>query len=360
MKLLLLILSLWLPWAAFSEKNPSREKFTIIKEVAHTPVIGQGQTGTCWSFATTSFLESEIMRKGFPEIKLSEMFFVNYNYKNKAFQYLLYQGHNNFGEGSLSHDVINVMRKYGIMTYNAFPGKKKDGKYNHAGLIKALTEKVNQINKEKTGSIDVSDLDSFDTILEKELGKLPKTMKLKGRKLTPDELRDAYKLNPDDYVELTSFSHHKYYKQCVIEIPDNWAHALYYNLPVDGLIEVMHYALNNGYSIAWDGDISEKNFSVQTGKADLPEQQRGKTNQIMRQKTFFNRTTTDDHLMHIIGLSKDNRGKNCFYAKDSWQPDNNVLGGYIHMTEDYVRMKTIGIMVHKNAIPKTIKEKLGL
>ncbi|WP_321348407.1 C1 family peptidase [uncultured Draconibacterium sp.] len=359
MKLLSLFAALLLSVSAVYAKG-DKEEFTIVKEVKHTPVISQGRTGTCWSFATTSFLESEIMRKGFPETNLSEMFFVYYNYKNKAFQYLLYHGKNNFGEGSLSHDVLKVVADQGVMLYDAFPGIQKDGKYNHTALIKELRDETDKIDEKKRGKIDVSDLKSFKPVLKSEIGKLPNEVEIAGKKYSATELRDKYEINPDDYIELTSFSHHPFWEQCVVEVPDNWAHASYYNLPLDDLLDVMYYALNNGFSVAWDGDTSEKTFVHKEGKADVPKKLIGKVDQEERQKTFFDRTTTDDHLMHLVGLSKDAEGKDCFYTKNSWGAASNEYGGYLHMTEDYVRLKTIGIMVHKDAIPEKIKSKLKL
>ncbi len=359
MKYFALIAALFL-FSATIQAQEEKEAYTIVKEVKHTPVISQGSTGTCWSFATTSFLESEIIRKGFPETNLSEMFFVYYNYKNKAFQYLLYTSHNNFGEGSLSHDVLKVMADQGVMLYDAFPGIQKEGKYNHSDLIKELREKTDKINKEKKGKIDVSDLKSFDSVLKKELGKMPEKADFDGKSYSASKLRDKFELNPEDYVELTSFTHHPFYQQCVVEVPDNWAHESYYNLPIEKLLEVMYYALNNGYSIAWDGDTSEKTFVHKEGNADVPEKLQGKVDQEVRQEGFYDRTTTDDHLMHMIGLSKDSEGKDYFYTKNSWGADSNEYEGYLHISEDYVRLKTIGILVHKDAIPKAIKSKLGL
>ena len=335
-----------------------KEQFTIIKDIAHTPVTNQGSTGTCWSFTTTSFLESEIMRKGFPETKLSEMFFVYYGYLDKAGQYLLFQGNNNFGQGGQAHDVLNVLREKGLSTFDEFPGEKIDGKYNHRDLVAELEPEVQGLNKKKK-NFDASDVSSLQPILNKYLGKLPKKIQTDNGKVTPIELRAHFELNPDDYVELTSYAHHPFYKPFVLEVPDNWAHELYYNLPIDELIEVMNYALNNGFTVAWDGDTSEKTFTHKKGKADVPEKQIGKVGQELRQQTFFDRSTTDDHLMHLVGLSKDSAGRNCFYTKNSWGAESNDYGGYLHMTEDYVRLKTIAIMVHKDAIPETIKSKIG-
>lgn len=336
-----------------------KEQFTIVKEIKHTPVTSQGNTGTCWSFTTTSFLESEIMRKGFPETKLSEMYFVYYAYLNKAEQYLMYQGNNNFGQGGQAHDVMNVLREHGLSTFDEFPGEKEDGKYKHGKLVEELTKEVKELN-EKKKNFDASDVSSLQPVLKKYLGKLPKIIKTDDGKFTPEELRDHLQLNPDDYIELSSYNHHPFYKAFVLEVPDNWAHGLYYNLPIDELMEVMNYALNDGYTVAWDGDTSEKTFTHKKGKADVPENQVGKVDQDLRQKTFFDRTTTDDHLMHLVGLSKDSAGRNCFYTKNSWGTESNSYEGYLHMTEDYVRLKTIAIMVHKDAIPENIKTKLGL
>jgi bleomycin hydrolase len=336
-----------------------KEVFLIKKEIKHLPVISQGSTGTCWSFATTSFLESEIIRKGLPETNLSEMYFVKYGYKNKIEQYLMYHGNNNFGQGGLSHDVMNVLREEGMTTYESFPGKKVDGKYKHGELAAALKEEVALINK-KRRDFDPTEVTELDEILIEQIGKSPKKVKIDGRNVVPVKVAGQLEINPDDYVELSSYSHHPFYHSFVLEVPDNWSHASYYNLPMEELLEVMYHSINLGYSVCWDGDVSEKLFSHKNGKADLPEEQIGKVDQELRQETFLNRTTTDDHLMHIVGISNDSEGRTCFYTKNSWGPKSNDYGGYLHMTEDYVKLKTVGIMVHKDAIPLNIKTKLNL
>lgn len=328
------------------------EQFTLVKEIKHLPVINQGSTGTCWSFATTSFLESEIIRKGLPETDLSEMFFVRNAYENKTKQYLYYHGNNNFGQGGQAHDVLNVLREKGMVIYDDFPGKMVDGRYRHSDLVSDLNKEVSKINKSKN-DFDASELKPIQNILKKHLGEVE-------NKAKPAKLRDKLKINPNDYVELTSFTHHPFYQPFVLEVPDNWAHALYYNLPINDLVKVMYFALENGYTISWDGDTSEKTFQHKYGKADVPEKQIGKIDQKLRQKTFMNRETTDDHLMHLVGLSTDENGRNCFYTKNSWGTESNSMGGYLHMTEDYIRLKTVAILVHKDAIPKKIKSKLNL
>jgi len=353
----LVVFAIFITTAGFAQEE--KEVFTIEKEIKHLPVISQGSTGTCWSFATVSFLECEIIRKGYKETDLSEMYFVNYAYLNKAKKYLLYNGENSFSQGGQAHDVFDVLRQEGMVTYDAFPGEKVDGKYRHGDLVKELKTEVNSLN-EKREDFDASDLKTLNPILKEHLGKIPDKVKTENGRFTPVEFAENFEINPDDYIELSSYNHHPFYKAFVLEVPDNWSHGLYYNLPVNELMEVMFYSLNNGYTVCWDGDTSEKMFQHKNGKADLPENQIGKVDQELRQETFFNRTTTDDHLMHIVGLSKDAKGRTCFYTKNSWGAESNDFGGYLHMTEDYVRLKTLAILVHKNAIPENIKVKLNL
>ncbi|MFW5822955.1 MAG: C1 family peptidase [Tangfeifania sp.] len=353
---LLLISIFFVVLTAQARNNPG--SYSIKKEVKHTPVISQGSTGTCWSFATTSFLESEIMRKGFPETDLSEMYFVYYAYKNKARQYLLYHGNNNFGQGGQAHDVIDVLREHGMVSQAAFPGKTDDGRYRHRDLENELSKEVASLNK-KRRKFDISNLKSLDSILKEHLGQVPNNVKTDDGNYSPDEFREKFDIDPSDYVELASFSHHPFYKPFVLEVPDNWSHALYYNLPIDELMEVMYHSIENGYTFCWDGDTSEKTFAHKNGEAEWNKKS-GKIDQQMRQETFYDRSTTDDHLMHVVGLSTNDDGQSAFYTKNSWGPESNDFGGYLHMTENYVKLKTIAIMVHKDAIPKKIKRKLNL
>jgi bleomycin hydrolase len=358
-KILLQILVLVCVFSITVFAQDEKEVFTLEKEIKHLPVISQGSTGTCWSFATTSFLESEIIRKGFAETDLSEMYFVYYGYINKAKEYLMYHGDNSFTQGGQAHDVFDVLRGTGMVTYSEFPGEKIDGRYQHSNLVNELNIEITELNKKKD-DFNVEDLKSIDSILKSQIGKVPNKVKTDNGKLTPFEFFLQYNINPDDYVEISSYSHHPFYKPFVLEVPDNWAHGLYYNVPLDELMEIMYYSINNGYTVCWDGDTSEKTFAHKKGKADLPEKQIGKVDQELRQETFFNRTTTDDHLMHIVGLSKDSKGRNCFYTKNSWGAESNGYGGYLHMTDDYVRLKTLAILVHKDAIPDGIRKKLNL
>jgi bleomycin hydrolase len=334
-------------------------KFNIQTIAEHFPVLNQGSTGTCWSFATTSFLESEIVRKGFPETDLSEMFFVYHTYINRAKRYLLFHGNNNLGQGGQAHDVMDVLRVHGMVPQKDYPGLLVDGKYNHRDLAAAVKAETVRLNNSRSG-FTTGDLENMKSILDKHMGKLPPTVATGDGVFSPVEFRDKFQIDPDDYVELTSFSHHPFYKPFVLEVPDNWAHGLYYNLPIDELMEVMFYALENGYTLCWDGDTSERTFSHSRGLAELPRKQRGQVDQDLRQETFYNRSTTDDHLMHIVGISADDEGRTCFYTKNSWGDSSNNHGGYLHMTEDYVRLKTIAILVHKESIPAAIRQKLNI
>ncbi len=353
---LLLLFSGFLAFTGVAQEN---EVFIIEKEIKHLPVISQGSTGTCWSFATTSFLESEIIRKGFPATDLSEMFFVYFTYEEKTEQFLLYHGHNNFGEGGQAHDVMNVVSKYGMSTYEEFPGARVDDRYNHRKLVNTLDTIVAGLNK-KRQEFDASNISTIEPVLQEYIGKIPQKIKTEEGRFSPDEFPEKVKINPDDYIEISSYTHHPFYQSFVLEVPDNWAHGLYYNLPIDELVEVINFSLDNGYTVCWDGDTSEKTFTHKKGKADVPKEQIGKVDQEMRQETFMNRTTTDDHLMHIVGLSKDAEGRRCYYTKNSWGAKSNDYDGYLHLTEDYVRLKTIAILVHKDAVPVNIREKLNL
>lgn len=352
---ILAILSL--PILVFS--NDHNEVFVIKKEVKHLPILNQGSTGTCWSFATTSFLESEILRMGLPETDLSEMYFVKHAYRNKVQNFLLYQGKNNLGEGGLSHDVMNIVKVHGMVPQASFPGKKIDGNYNHSKLDRTIQDKIKGINNKLKG-FNYGETNFLDSLLVKEIGEIPSTVEFNGQHTTPNQITSQLHIDPKDYIELTSFSHHPFYETFVLEVPDNWSHASYFNLPIDELMDVMYNAIEKGYSICWDGDVSEKHFVHKNGKADLEEEWIGKVSQQSRQETFVNRKTTDDHLMHIVGISKDQSGRNCFYTKNSWGQDSNEHGGYLHMTEDYVQLKTVGIMIHKDALPTNIRIKLNL
>lgn len=352
-------------------------KFDEIVKLKYSPVRNQGNTGTCWSFATTSFLESEILRANSSEVDISEMFFVRKAYEEKAINSIRYQGKTNFSQGGQAHDVINVAKKYGIVpepNYNGLPKNKSS--YNHDELENMLISVLKVFIENKTGSLIDDWKKIVDVILDTYIGKIPNSFTFNSMSYSPDSYRDALSLNFDDYIEITSYSHHEYYKKICLEIPDNWSRGLYYNVPLSDLIEIMNYSINSGYTFVWDGDVSEKEFNHKKRIAILPEKnwddksieekqntcvniEKEKTpSQEDRQGAFNNYTSTDDHLMHIVGLAKDQNGTKYFITKNSWGCESNEIGGLLYMSENYCRKHTVAILVNKKAIPERIAKLL--
>ena len=351
--------------------------FKEIKNLKTTSVKGQDRTGTCWCFATTSFLETELIRMGKGEFDLSEMFFIRNAYKTKALSYVRFHGKTNFGQGGQAHDVLNEIAENGIVPESVYSGKVYgQEKHNHSeqnAVLKGMLDGV--IKSRKPTPVWEN---AYNSVLDAYLGEVPASFTFEGKTYTPESFTKYLGINPDDYIELTSYSHNPYYESFVLEMPDNWSYDGYYNLPVDDLIEVMKKAITAGYSVAWDGDMSDKGFSHKNGVALVPEEdwenmsdevkdsvfvKPGKEKQItqeMRQEAFANYTVTDDHLMHLTGMAKDKNGTYYFLTKNSWGPESNDFGGYLYMSESFVRLHTMALMIHKDALPGEIKKKLGL
>lgn len=367
-------------------------QFTEVVTVPATPVKNQAATGTCWCFATTSFMESELLRMGKGEYDLSEMFIVRQKYMNQLQDNYLRRGEGNIGQGSLSHTFKNAYRQVGIVPEEVYKGINYDSeRHNHSEMVQYMEAIANVAVKNKKRSPEYDKLirNLFDTYL----GELPAKFTYKGKEYTPKSFAESLGLNMDDYIELTSFTHHPYYVKFDVEVPDNWEHQLMYNLPLDEMIETVDYALNNGFTVCWDGDVSEKGFSFKNGVAINPEVKKVedfsntdrarfekmdekerleevykfeqpypevKVTPEVRQQGFEAFVTTDDHLMHLTGITKDQNGTKYYITKNSWGTDRNKFGGYLNMSESFVRAKTIYIMLHKDAIPKAIKAKLSL
>lgn len=367
-------------------------QFTEVVTVPATPVKNQAATGTCWCFATTSFMESELLRMGKGEYDLSEMFIVRQKYMNQLQDNYLRRGEGNIGQGSLSHTFMNAYRQVGIVPEEVYKGINYDSeRHNHYEMAQYMEAIANVAVKNKKRSPEYDKLirNLFDTYL----GELPAQFTYKGKEYTPKSFAESLGLNMDDYIELTSFTHHPYYKKFDVEVPDNWEHSLMYNLPLDEMIETVDYALNNGFTVCWDGDVSEKGFSFKNGVAINPEVKKVedfsntdrarfekmdekerleevykfeqpypeiKVTPEIRQEGFEAFVTTDDHLMHLTGIAKDQNGTKYYITKNSWGTDRNKFGGYLNMSESFVRAKTIYVMVHKDAIPKAIRTKLSL
>jgi bleomycin hydrolase len=343
--------------------------FTMTSDCNCTSIKNQQNTGTCWSFATSSFLESELIRMGKTEYDLSEMFFVRQIYQDKSQNYLLRQGKAQFSQGGLSHDVISAFKKGGAVPESVYSGKLPgDQIHDHSEMENALKGMLDALTKQKRISQKWDA--SVAGIMDAYMGSVPARFTHNGKEYTPQSFAASLGINPDDYVSFTSYMHHPMYQKCVLEIPDNWSNGWYYNVSVSDLVTITEHAIKNGYSVAWDGDVSEKGFNAGKGLAVLPPDEKREdlfttpgeelaVSQEMRQETFMNYSTTDDHLMHITGTAKDQNGAKYFYTKNSWG-EISPYQGYVYMSEAYFRMKTVGLMVHKNAVPQEIRKKLGI
>lgn len=364
-----------------TNKKGSEYKFTTIKNIEGTAVQNQNITGTCWSFSSMSFFESEIIRLGKgKEFNLSEMFVARKAYSLKADNFLRMHGKTNFGEGGGFPDAINVLKNYGMVPEEVYTGKK-DAKdiHNHRMLETTLINILRPAALPETQEINFNFLhNSVNAVCDEFLGKAPESFEYKGKNYTPKTYAEATGLNANDYVFLTSFSHHPFYSKFTLEVPDNWNWEQMHNLPLNELQEVMANAINTGYSFAWAADVSEKGFMFRDGLAIVPETpftsltEDEKKNlsikpvkqltitQENRQKAFDNYETQDDHGMHILGMVKDQNNTNYYYVKNSWGKDNNQCDGYFYASESYVLYKTTSIMLHKKAIPAAIAKKLGI
>lgn len=376
------------------ERKDSGYQFTLIKELPHTPVKDQFRTNTCWSFAGSSLIESEILRIGKPEINLSEMFLVNHCYRDKADRYVRMQGNTNFAEGGLLHDIIYVMKNYGLVPESSYPGLNYgEKKHVHGEVVNLLKNMVTSIVQNKNHKISTAWPLAFKKSVDAYLGDIPEDFKFEGKKYTPKTFLSDFAsgINPDDYVEITSFNHHPFYQQFALEVPDNWLWEKLYNVPLDELQLIVDNALDKGYTVGWAADTSEKGFSTsQKGIAVVPDVDKsamsdseirkwermsdsdkerelykfnkpGKEKYItqeIRQEAFDSQETTDDHAMHIIGLAKDQNGTPYYKVKNSWGPYNS-FDGYFYASVPYIRYKTTAIMVNKNAVPQEIRKKLG-
>ena len=371
-----IIVLLVLTTTNFAQKDKSVHKFNLLYNVECTPVKNQNRTGTCWSFSTSSFLESELIRLGFGTHDISEMFFVRMNYPKKAERYIRYHGLFNFGPGGQAHDVTNVVREFGMVPEEVYPGiNYGSDKHDHSELDAVLEGMLKAVVKSAHPKTTAVWADAINSVLDVYLGKVPAEFEYQGKKYTPQSFAKASGFNPDDYIEFTSYTNYPFNEKVMLEVPDNWSFDLYYNVQLDDLIKIMNNALENGYSIEWDGDSGKDNFYRKEGyavipmneetdpdDAEEPEKEKVITQEI-RQEAFNNYDVTDDHLMHIVGLAEDQNGTKFYYTKNSWGTENHgkemTYDGYWYMSESYVRLKTIAFMVHKDAVPKEIRERLG-
>jgi aminopeptidase C len=331
-------------------------RFVPVVELKATSVKDQAGTNTCWCFATASFIESELLRMDKGEYDLSEMFIVRQNYIDKLKDNYLRQGKGNIEGGSLSHDWMRVFTESGIVPEEVYKGLNYGSSTHNHGELQYFIDAVAAIPvKMKNESAQYHKI--VEAVLDTYLGEVPESFIYKGVTYTPKSFAESLGINPADYIEITSFTHFPFYTQGILEVPDNWSMARLFNVPIGELIEIMDYSLKNGYTVNWDGDISEKGFSHSKGIAVFPE---AIVTQEMRQAGYENFTTTDDHLMHLTGIVNDKNNAKYYKTKNSWGTESNPYGGYLYISESYIRSKTLFIMVNKNAVPQGIKAKLGI
>lgn len=359
-----------------------------------TPVKDQYRSNTCWSFSGLSFLESELLRLGKPEVDLSEMFIVRLTYSEKAERYIRMHGNHNFSAGGAFHDVTNIIKKNGIVPESVYRGLEYGvSKHAHDEMDNILKQQVDEIISNNTAKQNKVCNETVSATLNKYLGEIPQSFEYEGKKYTPQTFAAEYiGLNMDDYIEVTSYTHHPFYSKFILEVPDNWSWDEVYNVPVNEMEEIIDYSLNNGFTVAWAADVSEKGFATSNkGVAvlpaapavemteeevlkweALPEKEKQKelykldrpvvekeVTQEMRQIAFDSYETTDDHGMHIVGTAKNQEGKIFYKVKNSWG-EYNDFKGYFYASKPYVNYKTMSVMVHKQGVPQHIREKLKL
>lgn len=380
--------------AAFTAKAQDAKteegfQFTTIKENPITSIKNQNRSSTCWSFSGIALLESELLRKGKGEFDLSEMFIVHHTMRDRANLYVRLHGDGSFSPGGSFYDVIATMRDHGLVPQTEMEGIKYGEKgHIHNELDGVAGAYVNAIAKSGSRKLTPVWKDGLTAIYDTYLGECPESFTYNGKEYTPHTFADELGLKADDYISLTSYTHHPFYDKFILEIQDNWRGGYSYNLPIDEFMEVMDYAVDKGYTIAWGSDVSEGGFT-RNGVAVMPDLERGdltgsdmarwtgmtpadkskeatskpgpelQATQEMRQIAFDNWETTDDHGMLIYGTAKDQTGNEYFLVKNSWGTDSKYEGIW-YASKPFVRYKTMNIVLHKDALPKNIAKKLGI
>ena len=381
-------------WAQAPKVKPADYQFTTVKEIPVTSMKNQNRSGTCWCFSALSFLESEVIKaknlkaEAYPDF--SEMFVVRHSYHDRALKFVRLNGYLNMAAGSGFGDVLEVIRDYGLMPQSAYSGMNYGYDLPVQGELDAVLKGyVQAVVKNPNRKLTPVWPKGFDGILDAYLGELPETFVENGVTYTAESYRDAMGINPDDYVNISSYTHHPFYSQFAIEVEDNWRWGLCYNLPLDEFMAIIDNAVENGYTVLWGGDVSEPGFTrdglavlldteakATTGsdqerwvgkaedkpaaadeKKELPKELN--VTQEIRQQMFDEKTSTDDHGMHLYGTAKDQNGTKYYLIKNSW----GVTGAYKgvwYMSENFVKGKTLNFVVNKKALPKDIAKKLGI
>lgn len=353
--------------------------FKDVINIENTPVKNQGSSGTCWSYSANSFLESEMIRLGKQPVEISQIYTARNAYIEKGKNYVRMHGAITLGDGGALHDVINMYRKYGALPQTAYTGLNYGTTKNNFAEMAAINEGLlAAVVKNPNGELSTTWEKAYTSVIDSYLGTVPQNFDYNGKKYTPQTFaKDVIGINPDEYVELSSFTDHPYYDKFVLMVPDNWSLDLMYNVKMNDLTDIIDNALKNGYTVGWAGDVSEKGFSWKNGVAYIPaknfadmtlEEKEGifkgpqaelEITPELRQKAFDNYQTTDDHGMHIVGLSKDQNGKEYYIVKNSWGATNDYKG-YLYMSKNFVKYKTTAILLNKGGIPKELAKKLSI
>ena len=375
--------------------EPEGYRFTDTKVLPSTPVKDQNRSGTCWCYSTLTLLENEILRAGGPEMHLSEMWIVRHSFMDKADKYVRLHGQLNFAEGGASHDVTEGIKRHGIVPFEVYPGlnygSSKPDFHELSVVLKAYLDAVIAASKDGEKPLSTAWKRGFNALLDEYFGEMPERFAYDGQEYTPQTFAASLPINPDDYVDITSFTHHPFYTQFMIEVPDNWMWASVYNVPLDELMAIIDHALAEGYTIAWGTDVSEKGFSRTKAIGIIPEadlegmngteaEKWGKLSQKekdealytfdkpgrervitqeMRQQAYDNYETTDDHGMVIVGTAVDQAGNRYFKVQNSWDA-RPPYDGFWYFSRPFVEYKTMSVMVNKNAVPQEIRSKLKI
>lgn len=362
-----------------SEKSKESFKFADVVNIENTSVKNQGSSGTCWSYSANSFLESEMIRMGKKPVELSQIFSARNAYVEKGRNYVRMHGSVALGDGGAFHDVINMYRKYGAVPQSVYTGLNYGTDKNKFAEMAALIEGfLKAVVSNPNGELTPNWEKAYAAMIDAYLGQVPKTFDYNGKKYTPETFaKEVVGINADDYVEISSLQEYPYYSKFVLMVPDNWNYDQVYNVKMNELTDIIDNALKNGYSVAWAGDVSEKSFSWKNGVAYVPEKKiedmtteekadmfngpkkEAVVTEEMRQKAFDNYTTTDDHGMHIVGISKDQNGKEYYIVKNSWGTTNDYKG-YLYMSKEFAKYKATAIMLHKKGVPAAIASKLKI
>jgi bleomycin hydrolase len=355
----------------------SKYVFSDVKNLETTSVKSQGSAGTCWSYSGNSFLETEMIRMGKQPVDLAEIYTARHVYLSKARNYILFNGNMGLGDGGETHDVLNIMRKYGAMPQSAYTledygkGTVKSGEFQDK--FKAILDEYIKNPSPTKGTSWVADINNY---LDEKLGKLPTTFTYAGKEYNPHTFaKEVVGINPDDYIEFSNYKDSPYYQKMVLPVPDNWSYDQLYNVPMTELTDIIDYALDKGYTVAWSSDVSEPYFSWKNGVAFVPDldlynitDEQKKTlfdgpmpekdiNEDIRLEGLYSLYTTDDHAMQIVGSAKDQNGRTYYKVKNSWGETNDYKG-YLYVTKAFVQLKSTGIVLHKNGISKALKNKL--